>query len=116
MCMEDVLLGRSTISADRTISVALTPQLILEASLDRYCVIISPPLAGQVTIGFDPNHVVSGGGIVLASGADPLVLTIQEHGDIVRRAIYAAVDAPPRNVGIMYSSMVPVQHGKAQGG
>ena len=113
MCMEDVRIGGATISADKTISVANTPQLIVESSLDRYCLIISPPLAGQVTIGFDANHVASGSGIVLASGADPLVLTIQEHGDIVRRAFFAAVDTPPRNIGIMYSSLVPIEHGKA---
>jgi hypothetical protein len=113
MCMEDVLIGRKTISADVTVVVDATPKMLVAASLDRYCLIISPPLAGQVTIGFDANHVTSGSGIVIPSGADPLVLTIQEHGDIVRRAIFAAVDAPPRNVGVMYSSLVPVQHGKA---
>jgi hypothetical protein len=109
--MEDVLIGRDTNSGDRIVVVSTTATMLLEASMFRYCVIISPPLAGQVSIGFDPNHVVSGGGIILPSGADPLVLTIQEHGDIVRRAIYAAVDAGTRNVSIMYSIMAENNYG-----
>lgn len=115
MCMEDVRIGRSTVSADASPSIGTTATELVSASLDRYCLIISPPIAGQVTIGFDPNHVASGVGIVLASGADPLVLTIQEHGDMVRRAWYAAVDTGTRSVGVSWSSLQVVKDGKVQG-
>ena len=103
MCMEDVQIGRETLSADVTLVVSTSSTLLASASPNRYCLIISPPIAGRVTIGMDSNHVVDAVGLVLAAGCDPLVLTVQEHGELCRKAWYGAVDAGTRNVGIAWS-------------
>jgi hypothetical protein len=112
MCMEDVKIGRATNSGDGFASIpAATAGLIVGPSLHRYCLIISPPIAGHVTIGFSPNQLVDGSGVVLASGADPLILTIQEHGDIIRRAFYAIGDGTIRVVGFMQSILEHSEYG-----
>lgn len=103
MCMEDVRIGRETNATDIIVVVASTPTQLVGGSSKRYCLIFSPPTAGRITIGRDSNHVSDGGGLVLAAGCDPLVLTIQDHGDLVRGPWYAANDGTSRTVGVAWS-------------
>lgn len=88
MCMEDVRIGRESTAAEyRVVLPTGTVKQIVPYDKDRIALIISPPDLNTVYLSFsqDPG---SGVGFLLSYRAGPLCLSLQEHGDIVRRAIY----------------------------
>lgn len=91
MCMEDVRLGRQSHAQEIKCIVTTTSALILPYDPHRIALVISCPTGSNVHLSFGPV-AVSGGGMVLGQLGTPIVLNIQQHGDIVRRAIYAVSD------------------------
>lgn len=104
MCMEDVLLGRDTSSGSMIVPINVTSILLVPADPSRLALIIGQPSAGHVVADFG-KPPDSNSGIWLSSALPPLILTIQQHGDIVRRAWYAQ-GSGPANICIMWTQLV----------
>lgn len=112
MCMEDVRIGRDTICVETTVQVQLTATPLLAASDDRYALVLSVPQgSGGLELSINPAFTI-GQGLQMNAGTPPLILTIQEHGDIVRRGLYAAVLTTPVFVTIW--SMILRKNGNGQ--
>lgn len=89
MCMEDVNIGRKTSSRMLNFAVVNTgSQEILPGSPYRYALIFTPPQAGRVTL-TNESPAVLDIGMTLVSAGGPFAMTIQDHGDIVRKPWYA---------------------------
>lgn len=88
MCMEDVRIGRETISSAAVVSVgAGAVAQVLPADPYRYALVLSAPASGTCT--YSVNQAPGDGeGITFHAGGGPITLGIQEHGDLVRRAWY----------------------------
>ena len=88
MCMEDIRIMRKTHSGTsftRIVVGSATP--LVQANKNRVALIISPPLVTAISL--DINEVTAdSGGIVLAVGSNPLVLSLADHGDLVTRKIF----------------------------
>lgn len=100
MCLEDYRLGRATGSGLRVVSVGTTAVQLSSGSPNRVAVIISGPASATVTIGMDAS-VTSGQGIRIPAGVAPVILTLVQHGDIVRRPLYAISASGTETIGII---------------
>jgi hypothetical protein len=85
MCMEDVRIGRKTLGRMVPVTCTTASQAILAGAPSRYALILGAPLSGTITYSTLAG-VVSGLGFNITAGADPIKLTIQDEGDIVRQA------------------------------
>lgn len=104
MCMEDYKLGRETQSGSVKKAVGLTSDLAIGESVKRTALILSNPLANNVTFSLQ-NPAVSGQGIVLNVSTGPFSMDVQTHGDIVRRPWYCIADAGTPTVEIFFSML-----------
>lgn len=104
MCFEDVQMGRETAAGQFLVPIGNTAKIVVGESERRYCLILPNLLTGNVTYSMDPS-VTSGVGIVLNANSGPLVLTVQEHGDICRRAWYAITDQASTSLLIIASHL-----------
>ena len=95
MCMEDVRIGRRSISQNYSFTTGVTAHQVLPGSDNRVSVILGSPLAGTITY-FDEANPVSGLGFNIGAGQPPMVLNIQDHGDVVRHQWWAIADAAAR--------------------
>lgn len=85
MCLEDIRLGRETLSGVTTLVLDGTDQPLLPQSMSRIALILTPPSQGVVFYHIG-STIPANQGIRLAAGDGPLILDIQQHGDLVRRA------------------------------
>lgn len=89
MCIEDVRMGRKTVSFMAIVSIpAGGVRQVLPADPFRYSLTLSAPSSGSLTFSINQNPG-DGEGIVFHQGSGPVTLTIQNDGDLVRRAWYA---------------------------
>lgn len=88
MCMEDIRLGRQTVTMEVPISLTNASQAFLERDLFRTVLILWPPPSGTTTFSIN-SPVVVDQGITVPSGSPPVVLNIKDHGDIVTRQWFA---------------------------
>ena len=95
MCMEDVKIGRDTLSQNYPFTTGVAARPVLSGSDKRVALILGSPLAGTITY-LDGSGVVSGLGFNVGAGQPPLILTIQDNGDIVRHQWWAIADAAAR--------------------
>jgi hypothetical protein len=58
---------------------------------------LGAPVAGTVTY-FTNSGVTSGLGLNIAAGHSPLVLTIKDHGDLVRKPWFAILSTGSDNI------------------
>jgi hypothetical protein len=86
--MDDVRIGRRTLSRNVSVVLAAGIKLILPGNPARFSIVFCGPQAGQVACSTDPN-VVALAGLQFITNSAPVMLTIQEHGDLVRQAWYA---------------------------
>lgn len=88
MCMEDVRIGRESQGqyGDAVIATTVTPYV--PADPHRIALIMWGPPSGTSELSTNPKFS-SGQGFHLGSGEGGVVLDVQRHGDIVRRAWYA---------------------------
>ena len=84
MCLEDVLLDRRKLSNPRVKVASTTAGPFLGPDDNRVAMIISAPSSGFVTI-CNTENLTGFGGIVLWTGQDPLVLTIENAGNFIRK-------------------------------
>lgn len=90
MCMEDVRIGRKTLSRSATVPVGTGVGVLVPANKDRYTLIISAPETNPLWLTWEPA-AAAGTGIRIAAGSPPVMLSIQEHGALVRGPIYASI-------------------------
>jgi hypothetical protein len=104
MCMEDVRIGRDTMGGIAPFSASNASNLAIAESVTRVSLVLTRPLAGTVTYSTE-RPAVSGVGINLGVGDSALSLDIATHGDLVRRAWYAVLDAGNQNMAVFFSDL-----------
>ena len=87
-----------SVSRSRVISGVGVATIVAEENEKRICLIVGPASSGQTTIGID-GHSATGVGMGISGG--PLILTLWEHGDIVRRRVYATNTVGGMDVGVI---------------
>jgi len=100
MCCEDVAIGRKVNSAQFSVDVGTSSVQVLSPSLDRYSLILCPPLAGTITYSSE-QVAVAGDGIVLVAGGGPVRLTLKDHGNLVRSGWSAIADLAGRRATVI---------------
>jgi len=100
MCMEDVRIGRESTSASRKVTVGTGSTPLISHSPTRTVLIVSAPVSKRVTLSL-VQPAVDRVGITLHPGSSPLVLTVQTHGDLVTRSLWAIADTSAEQIGIV---------------
>ena len=95
MCMEDVRMGREATGREIAINVGTAAVPLVPGSADRIALLLGPPLAGTLTYS-TTRGITSGLGFNIGAGQTPLLLSIQDVGDLVRMAWYVVGDAAAR--------------------
>lgn len=80
--------GHTKSFASKQMLLTATAQEIMSPSDRRYAVLIPPPIAGTAFIGVD-STITTGNGIAIPSNGQPLFLTRDTVGDLVRRGFWA---------------------------
>lgn len=88
MCMEDIRIGRETIAQELNLTVGVTAVNIIPASADRVGLIISSGAVNSIVLGFEQS-LTTAFGIRLGALALPLMLNLRDHGEVVRKSIWA---------------------------
>lgn len=104
MCMEDVRLGRDTMSGMSPFLASVVSTLAIGQGNMRFSLTFPRPLAGSVTYSLN-NPAVSGVGLVLGVGDAAFSMNIKTDGDLVRRAWYAVLDAGAQNMALMFTDL-----------
>lgn len=89
MCLETLKIGRLTRTSSRLQALTATANnLVCTPSPHRRLLILGPPNSGQVW--FAPYEMsANGDGITQIVNTLPIVLTVEEHGDIVTQRWFA---------------------------
>jgi hypothetical protein len=86
-------------AAHKRTTVGITDTELLPQNSHRTGLIFSPPQAGAYDLSFtDPASL--GGGIRVAAGTTPLILTTKQHGDWIKGSVRAIADGGPVTVGV----------------
>lgn len=85
--MEDIRIGRDTKTSIHTAVISTTPTPIIDASPERTMLIVFPGAAGAITLSPFAN-MIDGIGIIISGFTSPMVMTIQEYGDIITKQLY----------------------------
>src|SRR5688572_29365150 len=104
MCIEDIRLQRETTASEDVTSVGQTAVQLVGPSHLRTALVISCPHSGYITIGFTPSVAVNEGIILNALGT-PLVLSLDTHGAVVKKAIYAIHSAGTVSIAVWETSL-----------
>ena len=104
MCKEDVRLARKAGGYSYTRSVAQSAVSLVDTDRNRYALVISAPLAGNLLLSWGEQPTTAAG-VVIPAGAGPLVLDIQHHGALVTEQVWAIMDAGTVNIGVAVSSL-----------
>lgn len=89
-------MGSKTISSQRLVSLTINPSRFVEAIPNRIGLIVSASSTYRFTISLETltdTIPVLDQGINLYVGNEPLILTLEEHGDLVTRAWSAVAEA-----------------------
>lgn len=93
MCIEDVRMGRASTSEAAVVSIgAGGVAQVAPADPYRFALVLSPPSSGSLTYSINRSPG-DGEGITFHQGSSPLILTIQDAGDMVRRPWFAYATA-----------------------
>ena len=92
MCMEDIEIGRESLSAQWDYTTPAGSLQVVAADDRRIAILFAPPNGGAISFGIT-KAIVSGFGFQLVLGGAPVQMTIQEYGDLVKRAWYVAGSA-----------------------
>lgn len=92
MCIEDVRLGREAAREEKYVPLTAVPAVAVKQDASRYSLIIQNCGPNNVTLGFT-STVVDAVGIVLLPNGLPLVLNLQDNGQIVIGDIYGVCPA-----------------------
>ena len=94
MCLEDVKIGRASPGSSGSASISSgAASLLLQGNARRFSLVLSPPLGHAVTIGFGRVPSGTGDGLLLNSNSSPIMLTLQDVGQVITLPLYAILDA-----------------------
>lgn len=88
MCMEDVRIGRRSVTTMENVVVTTTAKIAIPPDPHRLSLVIGPTVSGNCTLSLNPG-VPNSYGFPLGTSTAPLVLSLQQHGDIVTRGWHA---------------------------
>jgi hypothetical protein len=103
MCYEDIKIGRNTTSSQYNLTLSTNSQQAVPADPFRTALLISNPTSGNAYLSLFPV-AVAGFGWRLASGIAPLLLTLAEHGTMVRAEWQIVADAGTPTISIFCTS------------
>jgi hypothetical protein len=94
--MEDIRIGRRSLSRELAFTTPAAGALqVLGGSPNRIAIVLGAPLAGVLTYSTNSNPT-TGLGINVTVGQDPVVLSIQDAGEIVTHQFWVIGDAAAR--------------------
>jgi hypothetical protein len=82
--MEDVRLGRKTVTQQRNVTVPVSSIPVVQRSPNRILLVFFPPLSGTITLQVS-GTAVQDAGINLTSASHPLVMNVKDYGDVVTK-------------------------------
>ncbi len=92
MCMEDIRLGRETITRITNVTMGTADAILIGNEPRRKSLIICQPSNGSVQL--LPRSTASGTvGFDLAPGMAPIILTVEHHGSLVTDEWHGLADA-----------------------
>jgi len=100
MRMESVTTGRATTSAQQVVSVTTSSGTFLLAAPRRVALIVSAPLTNRFTLSLKSTAVIDEG-LTLHPTQDPLLLTVEKHGDLVTRGWTAISSSGTQGVAVI---------------
>lgn len=100
MTPQGIATGRRTTSSQSNQTVATTSNYFLSPAPTRVAVIVSAPATNRFTLSLAEPAVLDQG-ITLYPGKNPLILTVEEHGDIVTKLWTAIGDTVSQTVEII---------------
>lgn len=98
MCMEDIRVMRKTVPRGFSATLSATPSLVVGYNKNRVALILGNDSANHIHYQFG-NNLGAGLGIIVTTGAGPLVLDIQRHGNLVHGPWFADSSAGTPTVG-----------------
>lgn len=97
MCWEAIQIGRATQSEVRTVTLGANIVQVARARADRIALILFPHSTSDVRY-FPSEDEEIGTGLAVGNDQYVTVVSIQEWGDLARRAWGGIADAPPATV------------------
>jgi hypothetical protein len=97
--MEDIRIGRKTLTSFQYVSVGVTASLIVKANPNRVSLTIGVPDSNPVVIGPD-NSVSLTRGLGMFNTAGPFRFNIKDDGDWITRDIWG-IGFAARSIGII---------------
>lgn len=88
MCIEDIRIGRRTVTRELRAIIANTSGIFVQSSPKRTVLVFLPPPSGVLTLSMD-DPVTGNQGIVLNTSSPPIVMTVQQWGDVTKRNFFA---------------------------
>ena len=100
MNLDAIATGRQTTSSQQVVSVGTSSTSFLKAAPRRVAIIVSAPQTNRVTLSLDPSAILDQG-LTLQPSTDPLVLTVERHGDLVTRRWTAISSTVTQGVSVI---------------
>ena len=104
MCLQDIVIGRASISGQETFTVGTTVGRYLNSQPERTSIIFCPPNAGTVTWSTKPNPV-AGEGLVIEASDSPFGIDIAKYGGLIIRPWFPIADAADRVCTVLTSAL-----------
>lgn len=92
--------ARKTTSSQQTVSVGTSSGSLTLAAPNRVAIIIGAPPTNRFTLSLQTTAVLDQG-ITLYPTQEPLILTVEEHGDLVTRAWTAISATASQSVSVI---------------
>ena len=100
MCIEDIRIGRKIVTDQISLTNSGVAALLVDNDDWRTSLSVYPDSVNDIWISIKSNVAV-GNGILIPAKGHPVQLTIQQHGDCVRRAWHAIASAGPTNINAL---------------
>jgi len=102
--MEDIEIGRESLSAQWDYTTTAGSLQVVAADDKRIAISFAPPNGGAISLGLT-KAITSGFGFQLVLGGAPVQMSIQEYGDLVKRAWFVAGSAAGITASVFTTSL-----------
>lgn len=99
MCMEDIKIGRETKMVQTPKVVGVAAAVIVQADPLRTKLVFCSPSSGNVTLSLKEG-VTAGVGLIVPTGLNPFVMSIEDFGQLVTMQWYAIGSAGGLNMSV----------------
>jgi len=100
MCLEDLQVGRRRTSRIRSVTAGLVAIKLTDRSPTRVGLILSSHPTSQLTVG-EGDAVTALAGLHLPPLSAPLVLSVEQHGDLVTKELWIISNVAASLAGIV---------------